>query len=301
LGKGTVIDSSHFIYFANWGINLKFKLIPGDPSTTLWNLISDASRRGGQRGVEIRALISTQLTSDYRSQFSAATLSLFTLFSSIPNGSFILDNNFLRYGSHHQKILIVKGEQGLIGFCGGVDFVSNRLHGPPAGSMGSGSGSGSSSGSGILGPQHDVHCRIEGPAAWDLLKIFIQRWDDHPNKPSKSSLLGKGEPLPGVKGPVYVQIGRTFGNRKRWRGIERKKREEISKLKDENDRRPSGAAAIQALPERIQKPEGDSSDQCRKEEGAPGGGGNTHEVTTISNAQEQQHDNQENDRSKSPA
>jgi phosphatidylserine/phosphatidylglycerophosphate/cardiolipin synthase-like enzyme len=94
------------------------------------------------------------------------------------------------------------------------------LHGPSAGSMGSGSGSGSSSGSGILGPQHDVHCRIEGPAAWDLLKIFIQRWDDHPIKPSKSSLLGKGEPLPGVKGPVYVQIGRTFGNGKRWRGIE---------------------------------------------------------------------------------
>jgi phosphatidylserine/phosphatidylglycerophosphate/cardiolipin synthase-like enzyme len=215
----TAVNSSHFIYFANWGINLTFELIPGDPTTTLWNLIRDAGK--GKRGVEIRALISRHVTSDYRSHPSPATMKLLTLFNSLQNGSFIIDDNFLRYGSHHQKLLVVKGEQGLIGFCGGIDFASNRLHGPSAGSTGSGSGSGS--GSGILGSQHDVHCRIEGPASWDLLKIFIQRWDDHGNKPKKSSLLGKGEPLPGAKGPVYVQIGRTFGNGKRWRGIENAK------------------------------------------------------------------------------
>jgi hypothetical protein len=80
--------------------------------------------------------------------------------------------------------------------------------------------------------------------------------------------------------------------------------DEVAKLKGEDDGSKSpSVAAVPALPERIQKPEGDSSpDQCRKEEGAAGGGGNNiHEVTT-SNAQEQeQHDNQENDRSKSPA
>jgi hypothetical protein len=81
--------------------------------------------------------------------------------------------------------------------------------------------------------------------------------------------------------------------------------DEVAKLKGEDDGSKSpSVAAVPALPERIQKPEGDSSpDQCRKEEGAAGGGGgnNIHEVTT-SNAQEQeQHDNQENDRSKSPA
>ena len=80
--------------------------------------------------------------------------------------------------------------------------------------------------------------------------------------------------------------------------------DEVAKLKGEDDGSKSpSVAAVPALPERIQKPEGDSSpDQCRKEESAAGGGGNNiHEVTT-SNAQEQeQHDNQENDRSKSPA
>jgi hypothetical protein len=75
------------------------------------------------------------------------------------------------------------------------------------------------------------------------------------------------------------------------------KRDEVSKPKDnENDGRPSSAAIPPALPERIEKPKGDSSpdDRCRKEEGtaAGGGGNNTHEVTTTSNAQDQeQHDN----------
>jgi hypothetical protein len=85
--------------------------------------------------------------------------------------------------------------------------------------------------------------------------------------------------------------------RKRRKEEQLQKREELSKIKGQNGGGPS-LAAIPALPERIQKPEGDSADQCRKEEGAAGGG-DTHEVTT-SNAQDQ-HNNQENDRSKSPA
>jgi hypothetical protein len=59
-----------------------------------------------------------------------------------------------------------------------------------------------------------------------------------------------------------------------------KEHDEVAKLKSEDDgsKSPSVAAAP-ALPERIQKPEGDSSpdDQCRKEEGggAAGAGGTT--------------------------
>jgi hypothetical protein len=63
-----------------------------------------------------------------------------------------------------------------------------------------------------------------------------------------------------------------------------KEHDEVAKLKGEDDGSKSpSVAALPALPERIQKPEGDSSpDQCRREEGAAtatataaGGGGTT--------------------------
>jgi phosphatidylserine/phosphatidylglycerophosphate/cardiolipin synthase-like enzyme len=72
-------------------------------------------------------------------------------------------------GSHHQKMLCVRGEQGLIGFCGGVDINADRVsvvHG----------GKGE--------PLHDVHCEVRGPAAADLVRVFVQRWIGHPDSAS---------------------------------------------------------------------------------------------------------------------
>jgi hypothetical protein len=58
-----------------------------------------------------------------------------------------------------------------------------------------------------------------------------------------------------------------------------KEHDEVAKLKGEDDGSKSpSVAAVPALPERIQKPQGDSSpDQCRREEGAAAaaGGGTT--------------------------
>ena len=85
--------------------------------------------------------------------------------NNLPTGAAILDNEtpnpIEAFGSHHQKLLIVKGKDGLIGFCGGVDINRDRIdvtqpdHGEPL---------------------HDVHCRIVGPSAWDLLETFRRRW-----------------------------------------------------------------------------------------------------------------------------
>src|SRR5262249_17880362 len=77
-------------------------------------------------------------------------------------------------------------------------------------------------------PLHDVHCRVEGPAAFDLLQTFIARWDHHPDSraiEARSRLRGRSAsvPLP-VSSPVpaghsttgepcSVVIGRTFNPR----------------------------------------------------------------------------------------
>src|SRR5262249_8504209 len=115
----------------------------------------------------------------------------------------ILDNRTLDYGSHHQKILVVNGSDGLTAFCGGVDFNPDRV-----------SQVATSPGSYL----HDVHCRIKGPATKDLLQIFVDRWTDHPDHKSlddqKTPLAVNNilNPVPVPGATCSVQIGRTFGN-----------------------------------------------------------------------------------------
>ena len=122
----------------------------------------------------------------------------------LPNnaGGAILDNRTRDFTSHHQKVLIVNGSQGLIGFVGGVDVNPDRVLGPdPPLSPGS--------------PLHDVHARIRGSAVADLLQLFQERWTDHPD--SKPIDTAKGVLLPAAPGPAaeghqYVQIVKTYGN-----------------------------------------------------------------------------------------
>lgn len=59
-------------------------------------------------------------------------------------------------GSHHEKVLIVKGEKGLISYCGGLDINQNRFT-----------------------SYHDTACKVQGPEAQQILNNFIKRWKAH--------------------------------------------------------------------------------------------------------------------------
>jgi phosphatidylserine/phosphatidylglycerophosphate/cardiolipin synthase-like enzyme len=111
-------------------------------------------------------------------------------------------------GAHHQKVMIIKRGDQLVAYCGGVDINRNRLDAVSA-----------------TDPQHDAHCRMVGPSAWDLLQTFIKRWSHHPGSTAidsaKGALLGIGLALPGAiaapptgdapyGGTSSVVIGRTF-------------------------------------------------------------------------------------------
>ncbi|PIN23976.1 Phospholipase D1 [Handroanthus impetiginosus] len=95
--------------------------------------------------------------------------------------------------THHQKTVVVDGEypgskRGIISFLGGIDLCDGRydtrdhslfgtldtvhredFHQPnfPGSSIKKG---------GPREPWHDIHCRLEGPVAWDVLYNFEQRW-----------------------------------------------------------------------------------------------------------------------------
>lgn len=133
---------------------------------------------------------------------------------------------FPNEGSHHEKILVVKGSKGLFAFCGGMDLHSNRIMGlkgfccrnysnPAHNCDLDDSGGKYNRYSRIL---HDVHSLVEGKAAISLLQRFINRWNLHRVQFGGASAPLSLPALPNA-GPVspstpFVKVLHTFNHHK---------------------------------------------------------------------------------------
>jgi hypothetical protein len=105
-------------------------------------------------------------------------------------------------GSHRQKLFCVRGEQGIVAFCGGADVNRDRVavveHGKGQ-------------------PLRDVHCEVRGPAVTDLTKVFVQRRGGHPwsvklkKEPGRliARDLPRGPAKRGTPGQI-VRVGVTY-------------------------------------------------------------------------------------------
>lgn len=183
---------THYIYLLGWWLDDQFDLVDRG-GTSFYDLCYAASQQGC---VQIRVMLWDQLLRKNNAQIDHV--------NALRTGAGILDNNTLPALSHHQKVLIVKGCAGLIAFCGGVDINVDRIN-PVKRQPGS--------------PMHDIHCRIQGPAAHDLVDVFVQRWMNHPKHNQLDAdwgpLLGIADRLANTE-PVdpkrshYVRIGRTL-------------------------------------------------------------------------------------------
>jgi phosphatidylserine/phosphatidylglycerophosphate/cardiolipin synthase-like enzyme len=211
------------VYLLGWSCEHEnVSLIPGDPKSTLKELLILAS----SSGVEIRAMLWANVTGPGDAS-TAVTKWPVIFINTLPNARAVLDAKTVvladlplilrRRGSHHQKVLITHDETGLTAFCGGVDVARNRTD------------------DGFFGWQ-DVHCRIRGPAAHDLLLLFADRWNDYLNEGnpdasdhdlypprlppttlrpqgqidhSRDFLSAPDIPVPIATGKQFVQIGRT--------------------------------------------------------------------------------------------
>jgi len=101
-------------------------------------------------------------------------------------------------GTHHQKLAILARPDRTIAWCGGIDFNWNRLDGP---------------GHAGRHPYHDVHCRVEGPAADELYRTFRDRWNHHPSRPADPLPTAPPAGEAPARGSCLVQVARTYPQR----------------------------------------------------------------------------------------
>ena len=237
-----ISDPQHFAYFANWFFDPSFPLVPGDPSTTLEEVLTGINRTGAK----IRAMIWDNWLYAWFSTRSNPLAEADQLINGLSNGKSIIDHRnhhvippqselllysapavggavqqllakpvtgffitlvsipalypfasqLVHLGAHHWKVTVIKNDRGIAAYLGGIDFNTDRLDDPDHLAK---------------HPYHDVHCRIEGPASYDVGKAYIDRWNDHPFRPGGENLSTTVlDNLPSA-GTCMVQIARTYG------------------------------------------------------------------------------------------
>jgi phosphatidylserine/phosphatidylglycerophosphate/cardiolipin synthase-like enzyme len=146
-------------------------------------------------------------------------------------------NDLPEEGSHHQKLLLVNGSKGLTAFAGGIDFDYGRVfHYAEPFSPTEGKESPITSPLAktwsivkspvsqidlhpeptpmhdVSAPLHDVHTQIQGPAAYDLLGVFLSRYADHPSAKG-TKILAPYRDYETQRGPVTIRVCTTFGDK----------------------------------------------------------------------------------------
>ncbi|MEO7327459.1 MAG: phospholipase D-like domain-containing protein [Minicystis sp.] len=112
-----------------------------------------------------------------------------------PNSQAAKTGNAYAYGSHHHKIVLVFGRDGLVGFCGGLDINGDRETW-----------------------YHDAHLRVLGGAARELLTLVEQRWSharDNWRSPAVmiDALVAPAHgPNANTVNPYLARVFQTVGN-----------------------------------------------------------------------------------------
>ena len=98
------------------------------------------------------------------------------------------------FGTYHQKFAIVKAGDERFGYCGGIDLNPNRLD--DARHL-------------AVGPYHDVHALVRGPAVRDLELSFHERWE-RDGGGAALAFEPAAEGTPAAAGGDAVQVARTY-------------------------------------------------------------------------------------------
>ncbi|EXB88210.1 Phospholipase D alpha 1 [Morus notabilis] len=207
-----IINAKNFIYITGWSVYTQITLIrdperrkAGDDIT-----LGELLRKKADEGVTVLLLVWDDRTSveefkkdglmathdqEIGEYFRNTNVHCFLCPRNPDNGRSIVQGfEISTMFTHHQKTVVVdseiKGSQKrrVVTFVGGIDLCDGRydtLEHPLFGSLGTTHyndfhqpnfpGASIKKG-GPREPWHDIHCRLEGPVAWDVLYNFEQRW-----------------------------------------------------------------------------------------------------------------------------
>ena len=177
-------DKDVTFYLLGWSCRRSVPMRADKPST-LDQILTNFAGSGGR----IRAMLWDNRYPD----FDPGTRDMVSFLNGLPLGAAILDRRTPLAGAHHQKMQALVDANGTptAAYCGGMDLFEDRLVGQPA-----------------PAPLHDVHARVVGAAAVDLVAPFVERWNDHPAR--KGDLTRPPNSLAALDGYDLVQVGRTY-------------------------------------------------------------------------------------------
>ena len=219
----SAVRAGDHVYFTDWRGDADEMLIPDGP--TVGTVLCDLAHSG----VEVRGLLWRSHSDHVR--FSAQENQRLGTELNKAGGEVLLDQRLRRFASHHQKLFVVRhrGEpERDVAFVGGIDLCHGRRddathHGdpqqPPMDRR-----------YGDRAPWHDVALELRGPVVGDLLRTFVERWDDpHPldrrtpyrmlvqrlaRMPRHPEPLPEAFPDPPPVGPHAVQVLRTYAQKR---------------------------------------------------------------------------------------
>jgi phosphatidylserine/phosphatidylglycerophosphate/cardiolipin synthase-like enzyme len=145
-------------------------------------------------------------------------------------GQCLLDQRVRPGGSHHQKFVVLRHSSRPeldVAFVGGIDLCHSRRD--DVRHLGDKQRQPMAKIYGNRPPWHDVQLAVRGPAVGDVECVFRERWEDpapptrNPvnrlselvrHDPSKTAALADQLPDPAPRGGAYVQLLRTYANRR---------------------------------------------------------------------------------------
>ncbi|GAB2596072.1 phospholipase D family protein [Kribbella endophytica] len=210
------------VYFTDWRGDHDEALT--EDGTTVGEVLCDLVRSG----VEVRGLL-WRSHSDHVSFNAQENQRLGTELNEA-GGEVLLDQRVRRLASHHQKLFVIRHRDDPaadVAFVGGIDLSHQRRD--DASHQGDPQQAPMDPRYGSRTPWHDVALEIRGPVVGDLLRCFVERWDDpHPldrrtpyrllvqrlsRMPRHPSSLPEAFPDPPVAGRAAVQVLRTYAHK----------------------------------------------------------------------------------------